>query len=70
MNEQLQNLARIELKSGLSKCTAAEQLLFKRMYSPKNIDLPIDQVVDNMPADRLDWAMQQVQNTLLKFGRV
>lgn len=70
MNDALQAYARSELKVGLSKCTQAEQCLFKRMYSPKNTDLPIEQVVDSLPVERLDWAMQQVQNTLQKVGRV
>jgi len=40
--------------------------MFKRMYSHKNLDLPINEVVDNMPDDKIDWAMQQCQNTLNK----
>lgn len=63
MNDQLQNYARSALKEGLAQCTDGEQLLFKRMYSHGNLDLPIDKVVDLMPSDRLDWAMEQVQKT-------
>ncbi|KKN78318.1 hypothetical protein LCGC14_0351770 [marine sediment metagenome] len=66
MNNQLQKFARDSLKKGLSQCTTAEKLLFKRMYSHNNLDLHIDKVVDNMPEDRLDWAMQQVQRTVDK----
>ena len=39
-------------------------MLFKRMYSPNNLDLDIEDIVDSMPEDRLDWAMTQVYKTL------
>lgn len=68
MNDQLQKFARNELKSGLIKLPEANQLLFKRMYSPKNSKLSINTVVDTISTDRLDWAMQQVQKTLDKFN--
>ena len=66
MNEQLQEFAKSELKAGLSQCNEAQQHLFKRMYSHKNLGAPINDVVDNMPAEKLDRAMQQVQRTLAK----
>ena len=64
MNEQIQGFARNELKAGLSKLPESNQLIFKRMYSHKNLDADINDVVDSMPADKLDWAMQQVQRSL------
>ena len=64
MNDQLQTYARNNLKEGLAQCSDGEQLLFKRMYSHNNLDMPINKVVDNMDSDRLDWAMDQVQRTL------
>jgi hypothetical protein len=66
MNKKLQELARKTLKEGLSKCTDEQKLVFARMYYPNNIDLDYEVVVDNMPADKLDWAMSQVQRTLDK----
>lgn len=66
MNSQLERFARDTLKNGLSQCTGAQQLLFKRMYAKGNLEAPIDTVVDIMPADELDWAMQQVQATIAK----
>lgn len=63
MNNQLQEFARASIKEGLSQLTERQQLVFKWMYSPDNHDLPINEVVDKMEADRLDWAMQQVENT-------
>jgi len=35
------------------------------MYSHDNQDLSIEDVVDNMKEDKLDWAMRQVERTLL-----
>jgi len=64
MNKQLQEFARSELKSGLHMLSKKNQSFFKRMYSHKNPNATIDTVVDSMPVDKLDWAMQQVQNTL------
>ena len=66
MNKQLQDFARATLKEGLAKCTEAQQLTFMRMYAREHLEWPINDVVDLMKDDKLDWAMQQVQNTLSK----
>lgn len=66
MNDKLQNFAREQLKDMLSQCTKAQQMLFKRMYSHKDLMLDINTVVDNMPEEKLDWAMQQCERTLQK----
>ncbi len=67
MNSILQQIVRNYLKEGLSKLPDSHILLFKRMYSHKNLDLPINDVVDKMPEDKLDWAMQQVERSLEKM---
>jgi hypothetical protein len=64
MNKTLQDYARNELKNGLAMLPDSQQLFFKRMYSHKNLDANVNDVVDAMPAERLDWAMQQVQRGL------
>lgn len=64
MNKQLQDYARDTLKAGLLQTTEMQQLLFKKMYSHKNLNMPIEDVVDNLEAEKLDWAMQQVQRTI------
>lgn len=77
MNKQLENYARDRLMAGLSKCTEGQQEIFKLMYGRKpdhrgvatrNIEdtkaMPVDGVVKEVPADSLDWAMQQVARTL------
>lgn len=66
MNNQLQNFARNNLKEGLAKLPESNQMLFKRMYSHDDLTRDINEVVDLIPEDKLDWAMQQVENTLIK----
>lgn len=66
MNDQLQAFARSELKEGLSQCTDAQQLMFKRMYSHKNLDADINDIVDSLPEENLDISMNQVRRTLEK----
>lgn len=72
MNEQLQNFARQKLKDDLALLTEDNRKMFRLLYArPRgklSTDAEIDAadinaVVDAMPAERLDWAMQQVQNT-------
>ena len=66
MNNQLTAFARETLKEGLAKCTKEQILLFKRMYSHEDLEKDINKVVDDMPDEKLDWAMQQVERTLTK----
>ncbi len=64
MNNEIQQFARNSLKRKLGLCTEAEQLFFKRLYSFEDLSLSMGEVVDNMPSENLDWAMEQVQRTL------
>lgn len=64
MNAEIQNFARNLLKENLAKCTDKQQTFFKRMYG--NMDLSIAEVIDRMPEDKLDWAIEQVDHTLRK----
>ena len=66
MNNQLKEFARRTIKDGLAKCTGGQVHIFKRMYSFKNMDTDINTIVDNMPDEKLDWAMEQVRRTLEK----
>lgn len=78
MNEQLQEFARSSLKDGLGKLPEQNQRMFKLMYARDNGKrsvedaeaMSIDDVVDAMPSDKLDWAMQQVENSLSKMDIV
>ena len=67
MNDQLQTFARQQLKEGISELPEGHHRIFKRMYSHKNLDKPINDVIDDMPEDKLDWAMQQVQRSIDKI---
>lgn len=64
--EKIDKFTRDELKKLLHKCSYSQQLLFKRMYSHKNLTLDIDTVVDNMPKEKLVWAIQQAEQTVNK----
>lgn len=68
MNETLAAFARGTLQRNLPLCNEGEQNLFKRMYADGNINLPINEVINNMPVEKLDWAVEQVRRTLLKKG--
>lgn len=80
MNKNVSDDFRAEIKSGLEKCTAKEREVFVRMYGPQEqlrndmfmYDVAaiaknnIDIIVDRMPIEKLDWAMQQVRATVNK----
>lgn len=66
MNEALQDFARKELINGLKQCTAGQVHLFRQMYAFKNPDRSIEQMVEFMPEEKLDWAMKQVARTIKK----
>lgn len=76
MNDALQKFARQYLKEGLDKLPASNQRIFKLMYArndgKRSVEeaeaVPIHQVVDEMPPNKLDWAMQQVDNSFKKTG--
>jgi hypothetical protein len=75
MNKQLQDFARAELKTGLAELPEENHRTFKLMYARDNgkrsvvdaVAMPINDVVDLMPPEQLDWAMQQVQASLDKM---
>ena len=69
MNEELSTYARKFLKENIPKCSEGEIHVFKMMYSPVNPQLDIDKVIDQMPDEKLDWAMSQVNNTMKKVKK-
>ena len=66
MNKILETYARKWLKENLSHCTYDQKQRFNQMYSSENILLDINTVIDNMPVDKLDCAIEQVQRTIDK----
>lgn len=67
MNNTVSEFTRQQIKDGLNQLPESWQMMFKRMYSHNNLDLDIDEVVDNMPDEKLDWALSQVENSLKKI---
>ncbi len=59
----LDKLEKNELKLLLAFCSVAQQFMFKRMYSPKNLGLSIDDVIDQMDSDKINNAIKQAQRT-------
>lgn len=66
MNKTMSDFGRKTLKELLYKCTDAQQLMFKRMYSHKNLDATIDECVDLMDDSKIDWAITQCERTIKK----
>ena len=74
MNDSLKAYAKSELKEGLKLLPEGWQNKFKLMYGragglrsvEEALAMPIEDVVDEMPEDKLDWAMTQVQNSIKK----
>lgn len=76
MNAKLEKFARNSLKSDLAILPKENKRLFKLMYARKMVDgiatrtveeaveMDINDVVNEMPCEQLDWAMTQVENTL------
>lgn len=54
---------RTEIKRILSLLEESNHMIFKRMYSYPDLDKDINQVVDDMPAKQLAWALTQCQNS-------
>lgn len=54
---------RTEIKRILSKLEEDNRMIFKRMYSHTDLEKDINLVVDDLPAKKLDWALQQCKNT-------
>jgi len=67
MNKQIVEYARQEIKKGLSQLSESHALRFKRMYSHNDLDKLIKTIVDDMPEEKLDWALTQVQNSIKKL---
>lgn len=65
MNERLQQYARAYLKQALAILPDSNKLLFKRMYSNHDISRNINSIIDSLKAEQLDWAMQQVERSLI-----
>lgn len=61
---------RTEIKRILSKLEDSNRLVFKRMYSHGDLKKDINLVVDEMPASKLNWALQQCKNSYHEIFRI
>lgn len=77
MNEQLKTFAKEHLASNLAKLPTANQRIFKLMYG-RNAGkrsvadaeaMHIESILNEIPDCDLDWAMQQVLNTIDKIEK-
>lgn len=77
MNHILQKVAREYLKENIQKLPEDWQHTFKLMYARNNgrrsVEeaslIPINDAIDRMPEESLDWAMIQVENSLIKLAK-
>jgi hypothetical protein len=68
MNPELEAYAREYIRINIKKLKDEHIHIFKKMYSSNNLEANIDNVINNMTKDKLNWAMQQITNSLLKEG--
>lgn len=64
--KKIDSLKRSMILEFLDECTPEQLNTFKRMYSHANLELPLTEVVQNMAAEKLDWALRQCETTVLK----
>lgn len=77
MNHILDKAARDYIKNYIVELPEGWQNTFKLMYGRKNVKESVDEiknksilkVVEQMPQDKLDWAMMQVENSLKKLDK-
>jgi hypothetical protein len=63
-NQTLIKAAKEILKGLLSECTPGQQLMFKRMYSHKDLDIDINLAIDQMDPDKIDHAISQAERSV------
>ena len=70
MSRKQQQARREEIKRILGFLDDHNHLTFVRMYSPKDLTKDINQVVDEMPARQLQWALQQCTASYHKIFQI
>ena len=66
MNATVRAFITRRLRLLLDQCSLMELSVFERMYSPRKLGRPLDEVIADIPVDKLDWALTQVENTVAK----
>lgn len=67
MNKTNEEFLRSEILQNLLLLPVEWQTMFKRIYSHKNRDASIETCVTNMPVEKLDGALTQIENSLKKL---
>ena len=76
MNKTTESFLRNEIKEGLKMLKPENHEMFKRMYAGRteedkaDMEMPIDLVVDNMPVEKLDHALSQIERTIKNLKEV
>lgn len=66
MNKTVDTFIRGEIREGLARLEKSHIHLFKRMYARGDMDKDITDVINEMPQEKLEWALTQVENSLKK----
>lgn len=66
MNKTLRKNAIAILLDLLLKCNEKERHMFKRMYAPNNLGMPINEAVNLIHDDNISHAITQCENTIFK----
>ena len=75
MNNQLEEFARNTIAEGLYKLSSEQNKLFKMMYGraegersiEDTLAMDLEDVINEVPSHKLDWAMTQVENSVNKL---
>jgi hypothetical protein len=70
MSRKQQQARREEIKRILGFLNEGNHMTFRRMYSPTDLGKDINQVVDEMPSNQLQWALHQVTNSYHSIFRI
>ena len=63
-NKTYIEMGRTYLKELLAQCSESQQMIFKRMYSHNDLEKNINQVVDDLDPNKIDWAISQCERTI------
>ncbi len=69
MNQTIENFTRQTMKEKIARLPQGSHHRFKQMYAQGKLDTPIDEVIDGMPAEKLDWALSQIEATIAKAAK-
>lgn len=64
MNKTLAEAGRNILKTLIVQCNENQQMTFKKLYSPRDLDLHIMKVIERMDDSDIDTAISQCERTI------